>query len=32
VRPYGIACGPDGSIYLILGTDVGTALGVIAAP
>jgi DNA-binding beta-propeller fold protein YncE len=30
VRPAGIACGPDGSIYLILGADAGTAIGVVA--
>lgn len=30
VRAYGITCGPDGRIYLILGVGAGTAIGVIA--
>ena len=29
VKEHGITCGPDGRIYLILGADAGTAIGVI---
>lgn len=29
VKAYGITCGPDGRIYVILGAEAGTAIGVI---
>jgi hypothetical protein len=29
VRAQGLACGPDGRVYLVLGGEAGTGLGVI---